>query len=46
MRLQGCWIAVTAAQIVSKETALRIGEAWKPKDSHLPNDLKGPDAGG
>jgi len=46
MRLQGCWIAVTAAPSVSKEIALRIGEAWKPKDSHLPNDLKGPDAGG
>jgi hypothetical protein len=29
-----------------KEIALRIGEAWKPKDFHLPNDLKGPDAGG
>jgi hypothetical protein len=26
--------------------ALRIGKAWKPKDFHLPNDLKGPDAGG
>jgi hypothetical protein len=29
-----------------REIALRIGEAWKPKDFHLPNDLKGPDAGG
>jgi hypothetical protein len=28
------------------EIALRIGEAWKPKDFHLPNDLKDPDAGG
>jgi hypothetical protein len=29
-----------------KEIALRIEEAWKPKDFHLRNDLKGPDAGG
>jgi hypothetical protein len=29
-----------------KEIALRIGEVWKPKDFHLPNDVKGPDAGG
>lgn len=29
-----------------KEIALRIGEAWKPKDFHLPSDLKEPDAGG
>jgi|HubBroStandDraft_6_1064221.scaffolds.fasta_scaffold332241_2 hypothetical protein len=29
-----------------EEIALRIGEAWKPKDFHLPNDLKGPNAGG
>ena len=29
-----------------EEIALRIGEAWKPKDFHLPNDLKDPDAGG
>jgi len=29
-----------------QEIALRIGEAWKPKDYHLPNELKGPDAGG
>jgi len=46
MRLQGCWIAVTAAPSVSKEIPLRIGEAWKPKGSHWPNDLKGPDARG
>ena len=29
-----------------KESALRIEKAWKPKDFHLPNDLKGADAGG
>jgi hypothetical protein len=29
-----------------KEIAPRIAEAWKPKDFHLPNDLKDPDAGG
>jgi hypothetical protein len=29
-----------------KEIALRIEEAWKPKDFHLPNDLKGPNASG
>jgi hypothetical protein len=29
-----------------EEIALPIAEAWKPKDFHLPNDLKGSDAGG
>jgi hypothetical protein len=29
-----------------REIALRIAEAWKPKDFHLPNDLKNPNAGG
>ena len=29
-----------------QEIALRIGQAWKPKDFHLPNGLKGPDASG
>jgi hypothetical protein len=28
------------------EIALRIAEAWKLRDFHLPNDLKGPDASG
>lgn len=28
------------------EIALRIAEAWKLRDFHLPNDLKGPNAGG
>jgi hypothetical protein len=30
----------------SREIALRIADAWKPTDFHLPYDLKGPDAGG
>ena len=29
-----------------QEIALRIAEAWKPKDFHIPDDLKGPDTGG
>jgi hypothetical protein len=29
-----------------EEIGLRIAEAWKPKDFHLPDDLKAPKAGG
>ena len=40
------WAEVICVMGKSHRNKLRIGEAWRPKDFHLPNDLKGPDARG